>query len=137
MKLLEGLNRKFQILKIIDSIKGLKKRRVYDDQTKVDIIYCLLRTFANVEEGKLMYTIHGLGINSLYYENKKDKMVVYIELSRPGLLIGKAGSTIDGFKDQLIQQFKKEVDIKIIEDLSSDQLLIKEISARYTDNYSW
>lgn len=83
------------------------------------------------------YQLIRLGINSILYENKKDQLVIYIELSRPGLLIGKAGSTVDAYRDQLIQQFRKDVKIEIIEDLNSDQVLVKSILATYSDNYNW
>lgn len=130
--------RKFHWLKFKDLIKRItKKVRVYDDRTKTDIVYCLLRAFSNYDEPKLLYQITGLGINSILYEDKKDQLIIFIELSRPGLLIGKAGSTIDAYRDQLVQQFKKDVKIEIIEDLNSDPVLIKSILASYTDNYSW
>ena len=130
--------RKFHQLKFKDLIKRItKKVRVYDDRTKTDIVYCLLRAFSNSDEPKLLYQITGLGINSILYEDKKDQLIIFIELSRPGLLIGKAGSTIDAYRDQLVQQFKKDVKIEIIEDLNSDPVLIKSILATYTDNYSW
>lgn len=130
--------RKFHWLKFKDLIKRItKKVRVYDDRTKTDIVYCLLRAFSNSDEPKLLYQITGLGINSILYEDKKDQLIIFIELSRPGLLIGKAGSTIDAYRDQLVQQFKKDVKIEIIEDLNSDPVLIKSILASYTDNYSW
>ena len=129
---------RFHWLKFKDLIKRItKKVRVYDDRTKTDIVYCLLRAFSNSDEPKLLYQITGLGINSILYEDKKDQLIIFIELSRPGLLIGKAGSTIDAYRDQLVQQFKKDVKIEIIEDLNSDPVLIKSILATYTDNYSW
>ena len=130
--------RRFHWLKFKDLIKkATRKVKVYDDRIKTDIVYCLTRTFSNSNESNWSYQLIGLGINSILYENKKDQLVIYIELSRPGLLIGKASSTIDAYRDQLVQQFKKDVKIEIIEDLNSDPLLIKSILATYTDNYSW
>ena len=129
--------RKFYWLRFKDLIrKSTGKFWIYDDEVKTDIVYCLARTFSNLNESNWSYQLIRLGINSILYENKKEQLVIYIELSRPGLLIGKSGSTIDAYRDQLIQQFKKDVKIEIIEDLDSDSVLIKSILTTYTNDYN-
>ena len=48
------------------------------------------------------------------YETK-DKLFVNIETHRPGFLIGKAGRFIDGLKEYLKEELKKDIHIHLIE----------------------
>lgn len=59
----------------------------------------------------IMLRIHGIDVDT----KEKDKVTVTIKLNRPGLLIGKAGTTLTAVKDMLEKYFKMPTDVKIIE----------------------
>ena len=55
--------------------------------------------------------IHGIEVDT----KEEDKVTVTIKLNRPGLLIGKAGTTLTAVKDMLGEYFKMTTDIRIVE----------------------
>jgi hypothetical protein len=62
-------------------------------------------------EKYLMLRIHGIDVDT----KEEDKVTVTIKLNRPGLLIGKAGTTLTAVKDMLEKYFKMTTDIRIVE----------------------
>jgi hypothetical protein len=48
--------------------------------------------------------------------------ILTIYLNRPGIFIGEKGKNIDSFRDFLFKEYKKKIDIKIIEDRLPDYL---------------
>jgi len=59
--------------------------------------------------------VGSFGITNLDFDFKESLMVVTITLERPGILIGKAGTTIDGLIEYLNKGEKEKTEIKIIE----------------------
>lgn len=62
-------------------------------------------------EKYLRLRIHGIDVDT----KVKDKVTVTIKLNRPGLLIGKSGTTLTAIKDMLRKYFKMTTDINIVE----------------------
>lgn len=56
-----------------------------------------------------------MGITNVVVKNKKSRIFITITLERPGILIGKAGRTIDGLENYLVRIFEKPVKISIKE----------------------
>lgn len=61
--------------------------------------------------GYYLLNIHAIVVDT----QQEDKIVVTIQLYRPGLLIGKAGKDIDTIKQMLWVYFNKKVQINILE----------------------
>jgi predicted RNA-binding protein YlqC (UPF0109 family) len=62
-------------------------------------------------EKYLRLRIHGIEVDT----KEEDKVTVTIKLNRPGVLIGKAGTTLTAIKDMLGEYFKMTTDIRIVE----------------------
>lgn len=56
-----------------------------------------------------------LQITKVNVKEKKNEVTITVELGRPGLIIGKAGRTLDDITFRLATHFKKRVYIKIVE----------------------
>jgi ribosomal protein S3 len=59
----------------------------------------------------LMLRIHGIDVDT----QSADAITVTIKLNRPGVLIGKGGSTINSLEAELTKYFNKKTDIRIVE----------------------
>lgn len=68
--------------------------------------------YTNQYDTNLLY----LGIIDLYVYFDKDKFIINIVLSRPGMFIGKSGIYYDTYKKYMEEDLGIKVDIKIIED---------------------
>ena len=62
-------------------------------------------------EKSLMLRIHGIDVDTQSF----DAITATIRLNRPGLLIGKGGSTINSLEAELTRYFNKKTDIRIVE----------------------
>lgn len=74
------------------------------------VVHKMLEKYFGFEK-YLQLRIHGIEVNT----TEKDKVTVTIKLNRPGLLIGKAGTTLIAIKDMLGEYFKMTTDINIVE----------------------
>lgn len=74
------------------------------------VVHKMLEKYFGFEK-YLQLRIHGIEVNT----TEKDKVTVTIKLNRPGLLIGKAGTTLIAIKDMLGEHFKMTTDINIVE----------------------
>lgn len=72
------------------------------------------------------------GISRIEIERKTKNITVYISTSRPGIIIGRSGETIEGLTRHLRQRTGKNVDIKIrpIDNPDLDALLVGESVAQ-------
>lgn len=59
----------------------------------------------------LMMRIHGIDVDT----QSVDAITVTIKLNRPGLLIGKGGSSINSLETEMTKYFNKKTDIRIVE----------------------
>ena len=59
----------------------------------------------------MMLRIHGIDVDT----QSADAITVTIKLNRPGVLIGKGGSTINSLEAELTKYFNKKTDIRIVE----------------------
>ena len=57
----------------------------------------------------------GLGITKIAVQKNDGTIYVRITSERPGLIIGKAGRTIDGLSDHLVNVFLCKIDIALTE----------------------
>ena len=62
-------------------------------------------------EKSLMLRIHGIDVDT----QSADAITAIIKLNRPGLLIGKGGSSINSLESELTKYFNKKTDIRIVE----------------------
>ena len=62
-------------------------------------------------EKSLMLRIHGIDVDT----QSADAITATIKLNRPGLLIGKGGSSINSLETELTKYFNKKTDIRIVE----------------------
>lgn len=74
------------------------------------VVHKMLEKYFGFEK-YLQLRIHGIEVNT----SEKDKVTVTIKLNRPGLLIGKAGTTLIAIKDMLGNYFNMTTDINIVE----------------------
>lgn len=74
------------------------------------VVHKMLEKYFGFEK-YLMLRIHGIDVDT----KEEDKVTVTIKLNRPGLLIGKAGTTLTAVKDMLEKYFKMTTDVKIFE----------------------
>lgn len=74
------------------------------------IVHKMLEKYLGFEK-YLMLRVHGIDIDT----KEEDKVTITIKLNRPGLLIGKAGTTLAVIKGMLGEYFKMPTDIRIIE----------------------
>lgn len=74
------------------------------------VVHKILEKYFGFEK-YLMLRIHGIDVNT----KEENKVTVTIKLNRPGLLIGKAGTTLIVIKNLLEKYFKITTDIKINE----------------------
>jgi ribosomal protein S3 len=106
---------------LINDFKNIYRiiRKYYSDKyyslVRKKVIQVLKYTYSDYHDS---YSIQCLGIISIDIDFKKDKYIICIELSRPGILIGKAGSMLDEFKNNLKDVLGIDVEIKIIENNS-------------------
>jgi len=97
-----------KLFKIINkrTIERVEKQIALDDTVKKTI--------------KMYYDDNGLsldllGIRDIHSENKKDQVLITIELERPGILIGKGGQNIDNLNKYLKDFLEKDISINIKE----------------------
>lgn len=95
--------------KLKDIFSFLKKKKKKDENL-IRIKYSLRSYF---EENDFNYQI--LELHYIDVKTSKKEIVVEITLGRPGLLIGKAGRTIDEITKKLSDWLEKPVRIEIIE----------------------
>lgn len=62
-------------------------------------------------EKSQMLRIHGIDVDT----QSSDAITATIRLNRPGLLIGKGGSSINSLEAELTKYFNKKTDIRIVE----------------------
>lgn len=62
-------------------------------------------------EKSLMLRIHSIDVDT----QSVDAITATIKLNRPGLLIGKGGSSINSLETELTKYFNKKTDIRIVE----------------------
>jgi predicted RNA-binding protein YlqC (UPF0109 family) len=74
------------------------------------IVHKMLEKYLGFER-YLMLRVHGIDIDT----KEEDKVTITIKLNKPGLLIGKAGTTLTAIKDMLGGYFKMQTDIRIVE----------------------
>lgn len=91
---------------------------IYNPISKVDVndkdIKLCLRFY--FEDNDINYWSWGItNIKTITPNSFKEDVVVEISLHRPGLLIGRAGSTIDAINKRLTEFLKRPVKIKINE----------------------
>lgn len=106
----------------INELLGITLREVYfgeylnNPDLKVGIlcpetvVHKMLEKYFGFEK-YLQLRIHGIEVDT----TEKDKVTVTIKLNRPGILIGKAGTTWTAIKDMLEEYFKMTTDINIVE----------------------
>jgi ribosomal protein S3 len=74
------------------------------------VVHKMLEKYFGFEK-YLMLRIHGIDVNT----KEENKVTVTIKLNRPGLLIGKEGTTLISIENLLEKYFKMTTDIKINE----------------------
>lgn len=74
------------------------------------VVHKMLEKYLGFEK-YLRMRIHGIEVDT----KEEDKVTVTIKLNRPGVLIGKAGTTLTAIKDMLGEYFKMTTDIRIVE----------------------
>lgn len=106
----------------INELLGITLREVYFGEYLINpnlkagilcpetVVHKMLENYFGFEK-YLQLRIHGIEVNT----TEKDKVTVTIKLNRPGLLIGKAGTTLTAIKDMLGEYFKMTTDINIVE----------------------
>lgn len=74
------------------------------------VVHKMLEKYFGFEK-YLMLRIHGIDVNT----KEENKVTITIKLNRPGLLIGKTGTTLIAIENLLEKYFKMTTDIKINE----------------------
>ena len=74
------------------------------------VVHKMLEKYFGFEK-YLMLRIHGIDVDT----KEEDKVTITVKLNRPGLLIGKAGTTLTAIKDVLGKYFNMPTDIRIVE----------------------
>lgn len=74
------------------------------------VVHKMLEKYFGFEK-YLMLRIHGIDVDT----KGESKVTVTIKLNRPGLLIGKAGTTLTAIENLLGKYFKMTTDIRIVE----------------------
>ena len=86
-----------------------------DDKNYVKTLKEIKSTMTTFFDGDHEAHILSLGVTGINLQFKDDKILVDITLERPGLLIGKSGSSIKKLIEILSKALKKEVKVNIIE----------------------
>ena len=103
--------------KIKRFIRNLKRRWFQEEYPLRRLVASFLRGVLENEFDSKNYSVDSLQITKITAKESKNKLDVYIELGRPGLLIGKGGSTFDMVKSRLQAYFQKDVEIHIKESI--------------------
>lgn len=101
--------RSFELLKIKRLIKNFLK----NDWTRTDKEFEVVNYWA-----KAFYkSYQSIGIlKDVIIQEKKSKIKIYLETSKPGLLIGTRGIEMDNFIKYFEELFEKKVEVILIED---------------------
>ena len=86
-----------------------------DSKIKLRIKHSIARYFEEDFDGNGFYSVSQLGITDIIIKIEDKVITIDITLERPGLLIGKAGRTIDGLTAYLERLHEKKIKIKIHE----------------------
>ncbi len=104
--------------------------------------YASKKDFADylIEDNKIRDYIkkqyYQASISHIEIDRAAGKITVSIFTARPGLLIGKGGAGIETMKEDLAKQFKKDININIMEirDADADAQLVAENIAQQLEN---
>lgn len=100
-------------MKILSKIKDI----INPWKRNVDVSKVIYLFFTDIDEFDSInhYRLHSLQINNILARKEKGILHIQIELERPGLLIGKGGSTINNLQNQIEKELNCLVEINIVE----------------------
>ena len=101
--------RSFELLKIKRFIKNFLKNDWIKTDKEFEVVNYWAKTFYK--------SYQSIGIlKDVIIQEKKSKIKIYLETSKPGLLIGTRGIEIDNFVKYFEELFEKKVEVILIED---------------------